>query len=114
MCQYEGAPFLKSVELWALISEICSEVWVPFDKTQRIGWGIYLDGVPNNFTERWWGMKTYSIFKKGNEIFLDYVKLSSALVPRIKNDHSLTSAGTTGLCWLDPKVPGTPVEKPLS
>ena len=89
MYQYLGSPLLRSVELWALISEICSELWVPFDKIHRIEWGIYLDGVPNHFTERWWGMKTYSIFKIGFEIFFDYVKLSSALVPRIKNDHSL-------------------------
>ena len=47
-------------------------------------------GVPNHFIERWWGMKIFSIFKMGYENFFDYVKLSSALVPRIKNDHSLT------------------------
>ena len=27
---------------------------------------IYLDGVPSHFTERWWGMKTFSIFKMGS------------------------------------------------
>ena len=26
-------------------------------------------GVPKHFTERWWGMKTFSIFKMGYEIF---------------------------------------------
>ena len=52
---------------------------------------IYLDGVPNHFTERWWGMKTFSVFKMGYEIFFHYQKLFSALVPRIQNDHSLMS-----------------------
>ena len=57
-------------------------------KHREFDGGIYLDGVPNHFTESWWGMKTYSIFKMEYEIFLDYEKLSSALVPRIKNDVS--------------------------
>ena len=33
--------------------------------------------------------KTFSMFKMGNEIFSNCAKLSSALVPSIKNDHSL-------------------------
>ena len=48
-----------------------------------------LDGVLNHFAERLWGMKTFSIFKRGYEIFSNCVKLSSALVPRIKNDRPL-------------------------
>ena len=52
-------------------------------------------GVPNHFTERWWGMKIFSIFKMEYEIFLDYLKLSSDLVPRIKNDHSLIPESMT-------------------
>ena len=34
-------------------------------------------------------MKIFSLLKMGYETFFDYIKLSSALVPRIKNDHSL-------------------------
>ena len=47
------------------------------------GWGT------NHFTERWWDKKIFSIFKMGYEVFFDDMKLSSALIPRIKNDHSL-------------------------
>ena len=36
------------------------------------------------------GYDNFSIFKMGYENFFDYVKVSSALVPRIKNDHSLS------------------------
>ena len=50
-----------------------------------------LDGVLNHFAEGWWGTKTVSMFKMGYEIFSNCVKLSSALVPRIKNDRSLSS-----------------------
>ena len=35
------------------------------------------------------------MFKMGCEIFSNCAKLSSALVPRIKNDHSLNSAKKT-------------------
>ena len=48
-----------------------------------------LGGVLNHFAERWWGMKTVSMFKMGYEIFSNCVKSSSALVPKIKNDRSL-------------------------
>ena len=33
--------------------------------------------------------ETFSMFKMGYEIFSNCAKLSSSLVPRIKNDHSL-------------------------
>ena len=49
-----------------------------------------LDGVLNHFVERKWGTKTVSMFKMGYEIFSNCTKLSSALVPRIKNDRSLS------------------------
>ena len=48
-----------------------------------------LEEILNHFAERWWGMKTFSIFKRGYEIFSNCAKLSSSLVPRIKNDSSL-------------------------
>ena len=51
----------------------------------------HLDGVLNYFAERWWGTKTLSMFKMGYEIFSNCAKLSSALVPRIKSDRSLTT-----------------------
>ena len=92
--------------LWVTFPLIWKELWVQIlnqnsvspSKTRlsylhppdvQMYTSIYLDGVPNHFTERWWGMKTNSMFKMGYEVFFDYVKLSSALVPRIKNDHSL-------------------------
>ena len=40
----------------------------------------------------------FLIFKMGYEISFDYVKLSSALVPMIKNDHSLTAFLTNYYC----------------
>ena len=46
--------------------------------------------VPNDFTERWWGTKCFSMFKMGYKIVFNYVKLFSALVSRIENDCSLT------------------------
>ena len=45
------------------------------------------------------GIKTFSIFKTGYEIFFDYVKLSSASVPRIVNDYCLDSQGWVGLFY---------------
>ena len=48
------------------------------------------DGVLDHFAERWWGRKTFSMFKMGYEIFANCTKLTSALVPRTKNDCSLT------------------------
>ena len=46
-------------------------------------------GVLNHFPERrWWDTKTVS--KMGYEIFSNCAKLSSALVPRIKSDRSLS------------------------
>ena len=49
-----------------------------------------LEGVLNHFAERSSGTKTIFMFKMGYEIFFNFVKSSSALVPRIKNDCSLT------------------------
>ena len=46
-------------------------------------------GVLNHLAERWWDTETLPTFKTGYEIFSNCVKLSSALIPRIKNDRSL-------------------------
>ena len=48
-----------------------------------------LDGVLNHFAERWWGTKNFFYVQDGVWNFSNCAKLSSALVPRIKNDHSL-------------------------
>ena len=40
--------------------------------------------------------KTFPMFKMGHEIFSKCTKLSSALVPRIKNDRSLRSVAFPG------------------
>ena len=40
-------------------------------------------------------MKINSILNMGYEVSFDYVKLSSALVPRIKIDHSLAGKADT-------------------
>ena len=46
-----------------------------------------LDGVAIQSTERWWGNENFSSIHDGVEYFLT-MKLSSVLVPCIKNDHS--------------------------
>ena len=52
---------------------------------------ILFDGVLNHFPERWWVQKLFlHMFKMGYEIFSNCAKLSSALVPRVKSDRSLT------------------------
>ena len=50
-----------------------------------------MDDVLNYFAERWWGTKNFffSMFKMGYEIVSYCAKLSSAMVPRIKNDRSV-------------------------
>ena len=57
--------------------------------TKTSGWGT------NHFAERWWGKKTVSTFKIGDEIFPNCAKLSSAQVPRIKNDRFLITKITS-------------------
>ena len=49
----------------------------------------FLDGILNNFAERLRGTKIFLCSKMGYESFTNSAKLSSALVPRIKNDRSL-------------------------
>ena len=48
-----------------------------------------LDGVLNYFAKRWRDTKIVSMFKMRYEIVANCATLSSALVPRIKNDRSL-------------------------
>ena len=38
-------------------------------------------GVPNHFTGKCWGVKTFTMFKMGYEFFYNHLKSSSALVP---------------------------------
>ena len=51
---------------------------------------ILLDALLNRYAERWWGIKAVSKLKMGYEIFSSCAKLSSALVPTVKSDRSLT------------------------
>ena len=62
---------------------ICVHIFIPY--TQR----LLDDGVPNHSAERCGVQKHLFIFKMGYENFSNCVKISSALVPRIKNDRSL-------------------------
>ena len=68
-----------------------------------------LDGVLNHFAERWWATKTFSRSKMGHETFSNCAKLSSALVPRIKNDRSLnknlSEADTGGASYITGFLP---------
>ena len=45
--------------------------------------------ILNHFAGKWWEAKTVSMFKMGYEIFSNCAKVSSAIVPRVKNDCSL-------------------------
>ena len=70
--------------------KIARDNLVYFHRSMFFAQGL-LGGVLKHFAERWWGMKTSSMFKIGYEIFSNSAKLSSARYPRIKSDRSLIS-----------------------
>ena len=49
----------------------------------------HVEGLLSHFAERCWGTKLFSMLKMGYEILSRCVKVSFALVPRIKYDCSL-------------------------